>query len=196
MKIWVARHGETAPNKAGLFLGHGNPRLLPEGKKTAKKVGRLLKKKIKGPFAIYSSPLARARQTAKIIAKELGHKKIVFEKNLRERGFGKWEGKTRKEVERLFPGSIKRWVANPYKEIPAWGESFFSQEKRVSAFLKKIGKQKQKEIIIVAHGGVIRVLPRLLLGTSRKQSLKINTAHNTVHLFDLEKKKMKSFKAR
>jgi len=196
MKIWIARHGETATNRAGRFLGHGNPLLLQEGRKTAKKVGRLLKKKIKDPFVFYSSPLARARQTAKIIAKELGHKKIVIEKRLMERGFGLWEGKTRKEVESIFPGSIKRWNANPYKETPAKGESLFSLEKKVSAFLKKIRKQKQKEVLIVAHGGVIKMLPRLLLAASRKKSLKTNTAHNAVHLFDLEKKTLKTFRAR
>lgn len=196
MKIWTARHGETAPNQARRFLGITNPQLLPEGRKTAKKVGLLLKKKIKGPFAMYSSPLARARQTAKIIAKELGHKKIVFDKRLRERSFGEWENKTRKEVERLFPGSVKKWLADPYKETPAGGESYFLMEKKVAAFLKKIRKQKQEQVLIVTHGGVIRMLPKILFGTSRKKAVKINTAHNTVHLFDLEKKSLKTFKAR
>ena len=195
MKIWVARHGQTAPNMAKQFIGRGNPRLLPKGKRTAKKVAVFLKRKTCCPEIIYSSPLARARQTAQIIAKELGFKKIFFEKRLTELNFGHWERKTRQEVEKRFPGRVGKWLADPYKETPAKGESYFELEKRLLPFIKKARKQKQKEIIIVAHANVIRVLPALLIGMGRKRSLKTNKAYGTVHLFDTQKKKMKSFKA-
>lgn len=193
MKIWVVRHGETAAKNR--FAGWSNPPLLPKGRKTAKKVALLLEKKAKNAGTIYSSPLARAKQTAKIIAKELGGKKIFIEEKLKERNFGLWEGKTRKEVEQIFPKSISRWLADPYKETPAKGESFFDLEKRLVPFAKKIKKQKQEKIIIVTHAGVIKVLPILLLGKSKKQSLKTSVAYNAIRLFDLEKKKMRTFKA-
>lgn len=196
MKIWVARHGETAANIAKQFIGKVNPPLLPKGRRTAKKTAAFLKRKTCCPGIIYSSPLARARQTAQIIAKELGFKKIFFEKRLRELNFGCWERKTRQQAEKRFPGSVDKWLADPYKETPAKGESYFELEKRLLPFIKKIRKQKQKEIIIVAHANIIRVLPRLLLGFSKKQSLKTNKEFGTVHLFDLQKKKMKTFRAR
>jgi probable phosphoglycerate mutase len=194
MKIWVARHGETAPNIKKLFTGKGNPPLLPKGRETAGQVAALLKQKAGSAEIIYSSPLLRARQTAKIIAKELGLQKIVVEKGLREQNFGKWEGKTRPEVEELFPGSVSRWLENPYSETPAGGEDYRNLKKRLAPFAGKI-RRKKGEIIVVAHANVIRVLPTMLIGMGKKKALRIDWGHGTVHLFDTEKKTVKSFKA-
>jgi broad specificity phosphatase PhoE len=143
MKLIITRHGETVQNKKRICQGHTHGKLSREGIMQAKKVAeRLSKEKID---AIYSSDLKRAADTAKEIAKF--HKlAIQFDDRLRERFFGKYQGKAiRKNWD---------WRTAIGKEI----ESDEKMEKRFTQLLKELySKHKNKTVLVVTHGGIKKV---------------------------------------
>lgn len=100
MKLYFIRHGLSEANKAGIWSGQSETALSPEGRAQAKLAGQ--KAKDLGINLIVSSPLGRARETAEIIAKEIGypHAKILFSDLLKERSWGDLEGTAHASVDR------------------------------------------------------------------------------------------------
>ena len=104
-EIYIIRHGETDWNNKGLSQGsRNNIKLNDNGKEQAKKTGKYLNKfrQIDSKFdVILSSPLDRAKQTSKIIAKEIGYDKndILYIDELIENDLGLLSiGKTKDEL--------------------------------------------------------------------------------------------------
>lgn len=93
-KLYYIRHGQSEMNLQGFFAGTTNTPLTAKGRKQAKKAG-VAAKKLNIDY-IVSSPLTRALDTAKIIAKEIGYPidKIEINPLFIERNFGEMEGKT------------------------------------------------------------------------------------------------------
>lgn len=86
--LLLVRHGETEWNKLGKFQGCTDIELSKDGINQAEN----LKLKLNEEFdVIYSSPLKRAYETAKILAKD---KDITILEDIREINFGEWEGLT------------------------------------------------------------------------------------------------------
>lgn len=212
MKIWLLRHGQCFSNNSGRFAGKTDSRLSPLGKKTAKKLGLFLKKKIKKADAIYSSPLKRAKDSAKIIAHSLDCRNVLIEKSLAEQNFGLWEKKTREQVATRWPESISAWLKDPFGFAPPKGENYFDLEKRLMPFVKKIKSLPCENIVIVSHANTRRILAKILLRLSKKQTLKVNKGFDAIILIELNtpravfpkdfcqqakrlKRKMKTFKA-
>lgn len=84
------RHGASQANKDGVIADATSP-LTKQGQAQARKLARSLKKQ--GIVTIVSSPLPRAFETAQIIARQLGIADVTVLDELRERGFGVFEGK-------------------------------------------------------------------------------------------------------
>lgn len=92
MKLLLTRHGQTDWNVAGKVQGTTDIELNEIGKKQAEETGKkLLNYDID---IIISSPLKRAKKTAEII-RENRNIPILLDDGLKERCFGKFEGKTR-----------------------------------------------------------------------------------------------------
>ena len=104
--LLVARTGETDWNRDHRWQGHSDTPL--------NETGRAPQARERSPTAarpadrIYSSDLARARETAEILAARLGVP-VVLDERLRERGFGAWEGLTMDEIEERFAADLARW---------------------------------------------------------------------------------------
>jgi len=142
----------------------GKIRLTAAAEKKFKKLAKKIKKeKID---LIYSSDILRTRQTAGIIAKELGLK-INFDKRLRDVAHGVYQGKTKKEFYHVFPDPRKRFIAKP-----KGGESWNDVKKRVVSFIKDIEKKhKNKKILIVSHGDVLWLLEGIIKQMTRQELL-------------------------
>lgn len=173
-QIFFVRHGETEWNK--LDKSQGGDIDIPlndTGRNQSKLTGEYLKKY--GPFdIIYSSPLIRAKETAEIIAKEIGyHDKIIEINGFKENMNGdKITGKTNddpiiKEMNdemmsyftndpientRIFPEVMKKLSDKYGFEDPV------EFTKRIRTAFDDIMKGDFKKIMIVAHGGVIEGL--------------------------------------
>ena len=86
--VLLIRHGETEWNLLGKFQGCTDIALSQDGIKQAE----ALRDRLKGDFDyIYSSPLMRANETAKILASEY-NKEVEVVQDIREINFGEWEG--------------------------------------------------------------------------------------------------------
>ena len=107
---------------------------------------------------IYSSDLQRTRIGAGIVAKN--HNAPLFQiPKIRELNFGVWEGLSFQEIERQFPGETKKRFSDLLNyQIPE-GETILDFAKRIiKAFDLIIHKNRGKDILIVAHGGVNRII--------------------------------------
>ncbi len=151
--IYLIRHGTTDWNEAGRYQGSSDIPLNEKGMKEAKKVGHALSTI---PFhAIYSSPLSRAHETAKEIAKH-HDLPIQLVDELKERSYGEFEGLTYSQIEK-HPYFQKHLRGNWYLEGAPQGETFVQTAERAGQALSHIVSHHINETIgIVAHGGVIK----------------------------------------
>ena len=92
--LLLVRHGETDWNRDGRWQGQSDTPLNELGRRQA----RELAEQLDGVDVVYSSDLARARETAEILAERAGVE-VRLDPRLRERGFGAWEGLTLAEIE-------------------------------------------------------------------------------------------------
>jgi broad specificity phosphatase PhoE len=159
--IYLIRHGETDWNVKRLVQGHTNNDLNQVGVKQAKDLADKLKNV--NFTAVFSSDLLRAKRTAKIVAEE---KKLAVQttKLLRERSFGKFEGKPaellltwrkaiRKGIEALTDEEKKILI----KEDPQI-ESDESMMSRFITFIREVAVgYPGKNILVVSHGALMRV---------------------------------------
>ncbi len=154
MKIYIIRHGQTELNVKGLINGHIDDCLTQEGEEAARSAALILPDTIKH---IYSSPLLRAKQTAEIINERL-KVLLTFHDELKEANFGDLNGTP------FLDEYKKRHAAQDYDWRPS-GECFEDVKKRVLDILSIIvAKNGDGEVLIVAHGGIIRLLHLLEYG--------------------------------
>jgi probable phosphoglycerate mutase len=157
-RILLARHGETDWNRVGRWQGQADPPLNDAGRRQAAELAERLAGD--GIAAIYSSDLARASQTAQVVADRLGLR-VVEDAGLREIDVGSWSGLTRAEVEERFPEGYARWLGG---EIGHDGETREQLTARVVAAVERIAGEHHRTVLVVTHGGAIRALRRHAAG--------------------------------
>jgi broad specificity phosphatase PhoE len=110
------------------------------------------------PFeAIYSSPLKRALETARLISESFGLEPILDER-LVELDYGQWEGKTLAEVMKNDPKTFQAWQADPAPVAPPGGESGLEAQQRVVSFLDSLAaRHPQGQVLVVFHKTVCRL---------------------------------------
>jgi probable phosphoglycerate mutase len=152
--ILLVRHGETDWNANRRIQGQTNSSLNERGRAQA----RALADELAGEpiAAVYSSDLDRARETAEIIAARLDLP-VVVDPALRERNFGSWEGRTVDELEERWPGAWARWRNG--NEGQGDVEDHLELAARVRDAIHRLAAAHPGErILVVAHGGAIRVI--------------------------------------
>jgi broad specificity phosphatase PhoE len=161
-KYIIMRHGETKyqAKKSDIIYPKYQNSILPitkKGKEVIKKTAREFKNK--NIDLIYCSDFYRTRQTAKIIAKELGLE-IILDKRLRDTDFGVFSGKTGAEYQSFFSEKKERFFKRP-----AQGENWKDVRKRVLKVIKEIEqKHNKKKILIVSHADPVWLLTGYLKG--------------------------------
>ena len=162
MRILLLRHAETEWNRERRFQGWQDSPLSATGREQAESAARLL---AASPLAaVWSSPLARARETALLIAAP--HRLPVQEAdNFKEMGFGAWEGLTRGEVEQRFPAEIRAWAETPDKAGWPGAEALPVVRDRARAGLEALrAAHTGQTVCLVSHGITARVLILEALG--------------------------------
>jgi len=157
-RLIAVRHGETAWNVDTRIQGQLDIPLNDKGRWQARRAGQALADE--SIDAIYSSDLARAWETAQAIAQP--HALAVTpEVQLRERGFGHFEGRTFREIEAELPEQAQRWRTRDPEFAPAGGESLLDLRSRVTQAVAGIAaRHPGQQVVLVAHGGVMDVLYR------------------------------------
>ena len=137
--LLLVRHGETDWNAEGRLQGQTDRPLSDYGRRQARK----LAEELEGEEleAIYSSDLARARETAEIVGERLGLP-VELDPDLREKDWGTWEGLTSVERDR----------------VEFVGETTQAHQERILRALRRISERHPGEgsVLVVTHGGSMR----------------------------------------
>ncbi|MBA2811689.1 bifunctional RNase H/acid phosphatase [Streptomyces sp. KM273126] len=161
----LLRHGETPLTPEKRFSGSGgsDPALSDVGRYQAERVAAALA--ARGTIqAIVSSPLARCRETAGIVAARLGLR-VGVDDGLRETGFGAWEGLTFGEVRERYPEDLDAWLGSPGAQPTGGGESFEAVAQRVAVTRDElVTAYAGRTVLLVSHVTPIKTLVRLALG--------------------------------
>lgn len=178
MKIYAVRHGITELNKKKVVNGQIDEPLAPEGIEQARVAISLIPESI---THIYTSSLLRARQTAEIISSKLNIV-ISIQNELTEIHMGSLAGKSWEEMDNELELKKKhRTVQFDYR--PYGGESVKDVQKRLIGFFKKINTiHSDNEVLIITHGGMIRLINLLEQGESVYETEK----HTSLLTFDLD----------
>lgn len=161
-RILLTRHGETAWNALGKLQGHTDIELNDAGRGQARALADSLG--AVGVTAVWTSDLARARQTGEIIAASLGLAAPIVEPDLRERRFGVFEGLTREQCATQHPEAWQAWLART--GTPPGGEVRELAAARMSRALTRIATQSAGTALVISHGGVMRLWLMEILGAT------------------------------
>jgi probable phosphoglycerate mutase len=164
-RVLLTRHGETAWNREGRVQGWAPTTLTDRGHEESRALGAYLVD-AHDVDRLVASDLARTRQTAAHLADALGLEP-AFDADWRERHFGTLQGLLASELYERFPEySLRRRGAAAAAARPEGGESFHdTRERVVDAWTDLRGTLASGEtVVVVAHGGVIKLLVGHLRG--------------------------------
>lgn len=156
--LYLVRHGETAATQKGRICGESNIPLNDEGFMQANVLGSWFSEM--EISSIFSSPQARAVQTADAIAKAIKMPTYFKHSGLSEKKEGEWEGKTYWQLREEDPDAWEEWSNNPINFAPPSGESIKSFTARVDRALADIvtNYDTGNKIVLTTHAGVIRAI--------------------------------------
>ena len=174
--IYCIRHGVTAANKEDRFAGRSDEPLHPEGEAQASAVaGRLRGAEIS---AVVAGPLVRTRETAGIIAAQLGVT-VVTEAGLNEIDLPHWDGLTKAEIRARFGPEYPTWLDAPEEFRVAGCETIADVQQRVVAAVAGLAKEYAgRSLLLVSHLIPLRalLLHHLNLPISAFRSIKVANA--------------------
>lgn len=163
MNLLLVRHGETISNLKKIYAGRSSEGLTERGIIQAKEAAEKLRNfKVQ---ALYSSPIQRAVQTAKIIGETIGLD-VIIEDTFQEMKMGAWEGLSEEEVATLYPKEWQLWQRQP-AELRLYGRETLEeiQRRALEGIYKIQARHYAQNVVIITHVAIIRVL---LLWHSKK----------------------------
>jgi len=177
--LWLARHGESTWNVAGLAQGHHDEAELTERglRQAAEAAAQFRGRPVR---AIYASDLRRARQTAAAFATVLDLP-VQTDSRLRERSLGVLEGSLSITIDESVTGLAGGLVIDPDARPPA-GESVRDLYLRAAEFCDDLAARlrdgreaspwphgRSGDVLVIAHGGTVRVIDAYLHGVAVDQ---------------------------
>ncbi|SUZ82654.1 uncharacterized protein METZ01_LOCUS35508 [marine metagenome] len=163
-EIILIRHGETEWNSQQRMQGHSNSDLSEVGRGQIQALGELMKNV--SFDHIYSSDSLRARQTAEAVTQYSGHT-LQFDQRIREKNLGVFEGLTSTEAKERHPEIYRLFKTAGANYVIDEGESTQQLLERALEFIEEIRlRHPQERVVMVTHGGVVRVLMKHALGLS------------------------------
>lgn len=165
-QVYIVRHGETDYNVAHRWQGQLQIPLNANGRAQAQALRDVLADV--AFTGVYSSDLVRAYDTARIIAAP--HEvSITAEPRYREMLLGVFQGKTRDELHEYYPDDVVEWDADD-SFAPQGGESRLMVRRRaLAAWQAMIAADDAETLLMVTHGGVLRMLMPLVLDDPQLQ---------------------------
>ncbi len=167
--LYVMRHLPTAGNLKKQYIGWSDESIVPTETQPLNHT----------KVIVHTSDLVRTIETARSYFPKA---EIVEHEALRELHFGNWEQKTYAEL--CESETYRAWLDDPFAVIPPGGESFERFKTRVTAAIEEILQQAEQPLVLVVHGGVIRLLKSLWTDATFLQA---QAPHDTLAHFKLEK---------
>jgi len=154
------RHGETAWNREKRFQGHSDVPLNERGLLQAELLAGALQRE--GVSKLFSSPLARARQTAEIMGARL-YLAVEIMRELAELNFGEYEGELEADLRAKNELQFMRWRESHYTEPAPGGDSISSvKDRAASAAEAMTDASEQGGVAAVAHQAILMAVKAYL----------------------------------
>ncbi|NWL75973.1 histidine phosphatase family protein [Pseudomonas taiwanensis] len=171
MKLDLLRHGET--ERGGGFRGSLDDALTDTGW-AQMRAGVVAA----GPWdVLVSSPLQRCAAFARELEQQLDLP-LHFDADLRELHFGQWEGRSAAELMEDHAEGLGLFWNDPYSFTPPEGETLLDFEARVLAAGERLLERfAGKRVLLVTHGGVIRILVARARQLPRTGLMQVEVAH-------------------
>jgi broad specificity phosphatase PhoE len=177
-RILLVRHGQTDWNVAGRWQGHEDIPLNATGLEQARSLAEHLRER---PIsAIYSSDLKRAQMTGAVIAEAHGLT-LKTDPRWRELHLGVFQGLTTNEINARYPVEA-RHMRDDYMDyvIPTGEARRAMQTRAIAAYQQILADEQGDEIVVVSHGGTIRVVLLKLFGEEVLHRAIHNTSISTI----------------
>ena len=163
LTLYFLRHGQTPASQGDAFCGSGlDPELTPEGAQMAQAFAEAYRAL---PWrAAFASPLRRTVATARPLCDALGLE-LEPRDDLKEIGYGAWEGKTKDVVARDYHDDYIKWLADPAWHAPTGGEQAVVIARRAQRTVEEIMQRfTEGNVLVVSHKATIRIMLCGLLG--------------------------------
>lgn len=180
--IVAVRHGPVAA--AGMCYGRWDPPLLHPAQEDAARIAERLegmiapntdtvaRVRLPPPRRIISSPAARCRTVAALLAPRLGTT-LVIDERLAELSMGEWEGRSWAEIEAVDGVRLAAWMTGWESEAAPGGETLAAFEARVRSAAAEV----TEPVIWMTHAGVIRTLRVLRHGMTWPVAMREAVGH-------------------
>jgi broad specificity phosphatase PhoE len=152
--ITLLRHGESVGNANGYHQGQSDFPLTEKGRRQAQALAQRWKKEALSFDKIISSPLARARQTAQILASSLGTA-LEYNSDWMERNNGVLDGVKAEEAAVRYP---RPGFIHPFQRIGFSGESQWELYLRAGRAVQGLLHRKPGSYLVVSHGGLLNMV--------------------------------------
>ena len=179
--LFLVRHGETDWNRSGQIMGERPVPLNRHGVAQAQRLAESLKGR---PIeALYSSPVARALQTADILSSAL-HLPVTVDGGLTEVGVGQWEGRYWKD---LTDEIIRQnFYARPQEARPPGGETLHEVQNRAVAAVERAGAGvRAGSLLFVSHADVLRAILAHYLRIDLQTARQMRIDHASLTALDI-----------
>ncbi len=182
VRVYLMRHGEVANGAEKRYNGHIDVDITEKGVEQMHRLAGLLAGK---PIAaVYSSDLIRAVKGAEIISKSLGLAYTPL-KSLRERSVGAWEGLTAGEIKERYPEEYAAWRSDLLNYRPPGGECLVDvQERILPVYRRLVAAHPDKEIAMLLHGGVNRIILADALGLPPLHLFRIDQSFGALNIIE------------
>ena len=178
MRLIFVRHAESEGNADGRLQGHADFGLSDEGRAQARALRGRFQTEGLQPTQVYSSPLRRSADTARIVA-EGWAPPIVHWDDLKEHDVGIFSGLTWDEIDTAFPDVASRFNENRDWDIVEKAETFEHRNARGRRVIDTVINRHGNDDVIVlfTHGGILSHMVAALMGTDRAWGTSVeNTA--------------------
>ena len=140
-----------------------------------------------GPWSrLVSSPLQRCARFAEELGAQLGLP-VTLEQDLQELHFGAWEGRSAAALMETDADALGRFWSDPYGFTPPEGEPVSDFSARVLAAVQRLHQAYAGErVLLVSHGGVMRLLLARARGLPREQLLNVEVGHGGLFSLQVE----------
>ena len=176
------RHGETDWNREARLQGQRDIPLNALGRRQAERNGRAIAGILRSrDWRLIASPLGRSVETMRIVLAAAGQDRAPFVTDpvLKEACYGAWEGLTLPEVAERDPDGARARERDKWSFVPPAGESYSMLSERLSPWIAGLTVPS----LVVAHGGILRVLLHRLAGLPAYDAPHLATPQDRVILF-------------
>lgn len=180
LRLDLLRHGET--ELGGGLRGSLDDALTEKGWQQMR--AAVLEQ---GPWdRLVSSPLQRCARFADELAEKLGLP-VELDKDLQELHFGAWEGQSAAKLMETDAEALGLFWADPYSFTPSQGEPVAAFSARVLAAVARLQAAYAGErVLLISHGGVMRLLLAQARGLPREQLLNVEVGHGALFSLSVE----------